>query len=61
MSFMRFLNLSISDDVPDSKTIWNSCTERSRSIREQLTDLDLVDDLFCLFLRELERLNLIVN
>jgi len=53
MSFMRFLNLSIADDVPDSKTIWN--------FREQLTDLDLVDDLFCLFLRELESLNLIVN
>ena len=26
---MRFLNLSIADDVPDSKTVWHSCTERS--------------------------------
>lgn len=23
MSFMRFLNLTIADDVPNSKTIWN--------------------------------------
>jgi IS5 family transposase len=53
MSFMRFLNLSIADDIPDSKTVWN--------FREQLTDLDLVEELFSLFLDELERLNLIVN
>ena len=53
MSFMRFLDLSISDDVPDSKTVWN--------FREQLTDLDLVEELFALFLKELEKLNLIVN
>jgi len=53
MSFMRFLDLSIADDIPDSKTIW--------LFRERLTDLELVEDLFFLFLRELERLNLIVN
>lgn len=23
MSFMRFLNLTIADDIPDSKTVWN--------------------------------------
>jgi transposase len=49
MSFMRFLDLSIADDIPDSKTVWNSCAEPSRSIREQLTDLDLVEELFSLF------------
>jgi len=23
MSFMRFLDLTISNDIPDSKTVWN--------------------------------------
>jgi IS5 family transposase len=41
MSFMRFLNLSIADDIPDSKTVWN--------FREQLIDLKLVDELFAFF------------
>jgi IS5 family transposase len=53
MSFMRFLDLSIADDIPDSKTVWY--------FREQLTDLGLVEELFALFLKELEKLNLIVN
>jgi len=53
MSFMRFLNLTISDDIPDSKTVWH--------FRERLTDFDLVEDLFSLFFRELETLGLIVN
>jgi len=53
MSFMRFLNLTIADDIPDSTTIWN--------FREALTDLELVEELFALFLKELEKLNLIVN
>jgi len=53
MSFMRFLSLSISDDIPDSKTVWN--------FREQLIDLQLIDPIFDLFLKELERLNLIIN
>ena len=53
MSFMRFLNLSIADDIPDSTTIWN--------FRETLTDLALVEDLFHLFLSQLEKLGLIVN
>ena len=50
---MRFLNLSIADDIPDSKTVWH--------FREQLTDLGMVEELFELFLKELDRLNLIVN
>lgn len=53
MSFMRFLNLTIADDVPDSKTIWN--------FSEKLKDLDLVKELFELFTKELNRLGLIVN
>jgi len=53
MSFMRFLDLTISDDVPDSKTVW--------SFTERLTDLDLVEELFALFSKELEKLGLIVN
>ena len=53
MSFMRFLNLTIADDVPDSKTVWH--------FRERLIDLDLIEPLFNLFLEELERLNLVVN
>ena len=53
MSFMRFLDLTIADDIPDSKTVWH--------FREQLTDLDLVEKLFALFLSKLESLNLIIN
>ena len=53
LSFMRFLGLTLADDVPDSKTIWN--------FRERLTDLDLAKELFALFTRELERLHLIVH
>jgi transposase len=53
MSFMRFLDLRIADDVPDSKTVW--------LFREQLTDLSLEKELFDLFLQELERLHLVVN
>ena len=53
MSFMRFLGLTMADDIPDSNTIWN--------FREQLTELGLVDQLFSLFINELSKLNLIVN
>ena len=48
MSFMRFLNLTIADDIPDSRTVW--------TFREQLTDLGLVEELFSLFIKELEKL-----
>jgi IS5 family transposase len=41
MSFMRFLNLTIADDIPDSKTVWN--------FREQLVDLELIEPIFNLF------------
>jgi transposase, IS5 family len=53
MSFMRFLNLTIADVIPDSKTVWN--------FREQIIDLKIVDVVFDLFLKELEQLGLVVN
>lgn len=53
MSFMRFLDLTISDDIPDSKTVWN--------FRQQLVDLKLVESIFEFFIKELEILGLIVN
>lgn len=53
MSFMRFLGLTICDDVPDSRTV--------RHFRERLMDLGLIDKCFGLFLSELERLGLLVH
>lgn len=38
ISFMRFLGLNIEDRVPDAKTIW--------LFREQLTELNLIKELF---------------
>lgn len=53
MSFMRFLDLTIADDIPDSRRMW--------LFREQFTDLGVVEEIFTLFLKELEKLNLVVN
>lgn len=53
MSFMRFLNLTIADDIPDSKTVWN--------FKEQLTYLEVLESIFILFLEELKVAGLIVN
>ena len=53
MSFMRFLDLTISDDVPDSKTVWN--------FKEQITDLNLIEEVFALFLKELEMQLIVVD
>ena len=53
LSFMRFLGISIADDVPDSKTIW--------SFSETLVDQGLTEKLFALFTRKLEDLGLMVN
>jgi transposase, IS5 family len=53
LSFMRFLDLTIADDIPDSKTVW--------AFKEQLTHLDLIEGLFHLFLGQLEDLGLVVN
>ena len=46
MSFMRFLDLTIADDIPDSRTVWN--------YREQLTDLEIIEPLFDLFFRHID-------
>lgn len=53
MSFMRFLGLTIADDVPDSRTVWN--------FRQQLVDLELVEPIFNLFSDQLESLNMVAN
>jgi IS5 family transposase len=53
LSFMRFLGLTIADDVPDSNTVWN--------FRERLVDLGIIEELFLLFVNSLETLGLIVN
>jgi transposase, IS5 family len=52
-TFMRFLKLTIADDVPDSKTVW--------FFRERLVDLGLIDALFNLFTARLEVLGLIAH
>jgi len=53
MSFMRFLDLTISDEVPDSKTVWN--------FRKKIIDLGIIEDLFSIFMENLGKLGLIVN
>ena len=53
LSFMRFLGLTISDKVPDSKTIWY--------FREVLTQKCVIDALFDNLTSRLEAHGLIVN
>ena len=53
MSFMRFLALTLADDIPDSRTVWH--------FREQLIDSGVVEKLFELFLEKLASLHLTVN
>lgn len=53
MSFYLFSEFNHCDDISDSQTVW--------FYRERLIDLDLIEPLFNLFLKELERLNLVVN
>lgn len=53
MSFMRFLDLTLADDIPDSRTIW--------AFTERLTDLGLVRELFDLFEQFLEDLGLVAH
>ena len=53
LSFMRFLDLTISDDIPDSRTVW--------TFREQITDLKIIEELFVMFLEKLNTLGLIIN
>jgi IS5 family transposase len=47
LSFMRFLGLTLSDKVPDAKTIW--------LFREQLAEAGAVEKLFARFDKHLER------
>ena len=51
LSFMRFLGLTLSDRVPDEKTIW--------LFREKLIENKLIDKLFDKFLNSLEKANLV--
>ena len=53
LSFMRFLELRVSDKVPDRNTVW--------TFRERLKAGDVVKKLFRRFHQELERHHLIVN
>lgn len=53
LSFMRFLGLSMSDRVPDAKTIWN--------FREHLRRKGVIEKLFSLFTEELQKQGLIAN
>ena len=53
LSFMRFLELNIKDDVPDHNTIWN--------FREDLTKAEIIEKLFNQFNKELEKNNLIAH
>lgn len=53
LSFMRFLELTLSDKMPDAKTIW--------LFREQPAKKRVVEKLFDLFKEELQRKNLIAN
>jgi IS5 family transposase len=53
LSFMRFLGLSLCNDVPDDKTIW--------FFREQLVKADIIDTLFYRFVNELEKKHIITR
>jgi len=53
LSFMRFLGLTLSDRVPDAKTIWN--------FREQLRLKGVIEKLFDRFKEELQKQGLIAN
>jgi len=53
LSFMRFLGLTLCEDVPDDKTIWY--------FREQLVRANMMDSLFKRFLKELEKKNIITR
>lgn len=53
LSFMRFLGLTLSDRVPDAKTIWH--------FREKLRSAGLIEKLFEMFKVELEKEGLIAQ
>ena len=51
MSFMRFLGINLCDKVPDAKTIWK--------FKNDLTETETVDKLFCMFDEHLDKEGLI--
>ncbi len=53
MSFMRFLGLTLSDTVPDAKTIW--------AFRETLTRAGAAEELFEVFHRQLKTQGMITH
>ena len=53
LSFMRFLDLNIRDDVPDHNTIW--------LFRESLINAEIIEKLFEQFEKELRKNDLIAN
>lgn len=53
MSFMRFLDLTLEDRVPDAKTIW--------LFRDTLTKAEVIYEMFKLFNKELEKAKLITH
>lgn len=53
LSFMRFLGLGLHDSVPDAKTIW--------LFRDKLTSKGLVEKLFSLLDKQLDKDGIIVN
>ena len=53
LSFMRFLGLTLNDRVPDSKTIW--------SFREQLTEANVTENLFSVFITRLTSAGLVLH
>lgn len=53
LSFMRFLGLGINNAVPDSKTIW--------LFRDTLTKLKLIDELFSILDKQLDKDGIIVH
>lgn len=53
LTFMRFLGISLADDVPDSKTVWN--------FREALTVGNTLENIFDIFTQKLNELGLIAN
>ena len=51
MSFMRFLGINLCEKVPDAKTIWK--------FKNDLSETETVDKLFCMFDEHLEKEGLI--
>lgn len=50
---MRFLNLTIAVNIPDSRTVWK--------FKEQLVDLKLIEPMFFIFLKQIEDLGMVLN